>query len=164
MQPADREEFVRVLTGLAAVKPGGKLTPEALDLWWLALAEWGLAEFKSAASHLARSVEFFPNPFHFEQLRRTAIEQSAGDAWAQVLTAVRTMNPRETPRVSRRIDAVVRQMGGYLHLCTMTSEEMPWRQKRFEELWSDYRETEEAQAALPHLAAVRLLKETKRIA
>lgn len=163
MRDADKPEFVAVLNGLAAVKPGAKLTPEALDLWWIALAGWSLAEFKAAAGHLALTVEFFPNPFHFEQLRRTAIEQTAGDAWAKVLETIRTMHPREGASIDAKTDRVVRNMGGYLHLACMTTDELQWRQKRFNELWAECGETEEAQAVLPHLAASRLLAETKRL-
>src|SRR5690349_13020064 len=70
MQPADRKKFIEVLTGLAAMKPGGKLTPESIELFWNAMQDWALEDFVAAANHLARSHEFMPNPYHFEQLRR----------------------------------------------------------------------------------------------
>lgn len=152
MTDADKPEFLRILNGLAAVKPGAKLTPEGLHLWWIAMAEWSLPEFIAAASHIARTVEFFPNPFHFDQLRRTAAEQTAGDAWALVLAKVRTISPRETASVTPKIDAVVRQMGGYGHLACMTQEDLPHRQRRFTELWAECGEVEEAQRVLPSAA------------
>jgi hypothetical protein len=152
MRDADKPNFLRILNGLAAVKPGAKLTPESLDLWWITMVDWSLDEFRAAASHLARTVEFFPNPFHFDQLRRTAAEQTAGDAWAQVLAKVRTMSPRESATVAPRIDAVVRQMGGYGHLACMTQEDIPHRARRFAELWVECGEVEEAQRVLPTAA------------
>lgn len=151
MRDADKPDFLRILNGLAAIKPGAKLTPEGLDLWWMAMADWTLADFRDAASHIARTVEFFPNPFHFDQLKRTALEQTAGDAWALVLAKVRTMSPRETASIDPRIDRVVRQMGGYGHLACMTQEDLPHRARRFQELWADCGEHEEARAALPNL-------------
>lgn len=156
MNAADKPAFVATLNGLAAMKPGAKLTPEALDLWWLTLIDWSIEDFTAAARHLAGEVEFFPNPYHFIQLRKTANESSAGEAWAKVLEAVRTMNPREGAKVDPKIDAVVRQMGGYQHLACMTSEEMPWRMKRFTELWADVSDVEEAQLALPSAGGGRL--------
>lgn len=156
MNTGDKAKFLATLNGLAAMKPGAKLTPESLDLWWLTLIDWSIEEFQAAANQLARTVEFFPNPYHFHQLRKTALETSSGEAWAKVLEAVRTMNPREGAKVDPKIDAVVRQMGGYGHLACMTSEEMPWRQKRFTELWGEQGEVEQAQAALPNASGKRL--------
>lgn len=152
MRDADKPAFVAILNQLAAIKPGGKLTQEAYEGWWMAMMDWPIEEFRKAAAHLARTVEFFPNPFHFDQLRRTAAEQTAGDAWALVLAKVRTISPRETASVTPKIDAVVRQMGGYGHLACMTQEDLPHRQRRFTELWAECGEVEEAQRVLPSAA------------
>ncbi len=153
MLPADREEFLRALNGLAAIKPNAKLTTEALDMWWLALKDWTIGEFKAAAAHLANSVEFMPNPYHFQQLRKTAAEQSCAEAWTKVRAVVRAMNPDEPTSISPRIDRVIRAMGGYRGLAMTDTDEMYWREKRFAELWEELGDVEEARTALPSVAA-----------
>src|ERR1700759_829480 len=95
MIDADKAEFIGVLVGLAAIKPGKDLTREAYEIWWLAMRDnWTLEHFKSAASHLASSCEFMPSPYHFEQLRKAA-RQTAGEAFAQALQHVRTSAYRD---------------------------------------------------------------------
>jgi hypothetical protein len=42
------------VNGLAAMK-GKPLAFEALDLWWMSMQKWSLADFKSAAAHLVSS-------------------------------------------------------------------------------------------------------------
>ena len=84
MLPADKVELVKILAGLSTIKPGVKLTPEAYDVWWLAMQHWSIDEFRSAAAHLARSVEFMPSPFHFEQLRK-ANNPTSGEAFAMAV-------------------------------------------------------------------------------
>jgi hypothetical protein len=148
MTDADKPEFLRILTGLAAIKPGGKLTPEALSVWWLAMQDWPMDQFRAAAGQLASSVEFMPSPYHFAQLRK-ATQDTAGEAWSQVLEAVRTMNPHVAPSLGARIDRVVRALGGYRTLAMTDSSAMPFREKRFAELWEELGEAEEARAVLP---------------
>jgi hypothetical protein len=164
MTSNDKLEFLRVLMGLASIKPGKPLTPEGLEVYWLAMSEWPMDDFRAAASHLAKSVEFMPNPYHFEQLRKGG-EDTAGEAWAQVLAVVRRMNRNELVSISPQIDRVVRAMGGYGSLSLMTAEEQPWRAKRFTELFGEIGEAEEVREVLMFGGQdLKALAETKRIA
>jgi hypothetical protein len=89
MQPADKRKFLEIVNGMAAIKPGKPLTPAALDLFWNSMRRWSLDEFEQAANHLMTSVEFMPNPFHFEQLRKAG-QKTAGEAWVGVLNGICT--------------------------------------------------------------------------
>lgn len=152
MQPADRIEFVKILNGLALTKPGTtKLAPEALNLWWNSMQDWSIDEFRSAANHLARAVEFMPNPYHFEQLRKAGHE-TAGEAWQQVREMLPRLNWHERVSISPRVDRVVRAMGGYQALALTNTDNMPFREKRFRELWEELGDAEEARIALPSSA------------
>ena len=151
MTPADKPEFLRILTGLSSVKPGKPLTPEGLGVYWLALSDWPLDEFRSAAAHLARSVEFMPNPYHFEQLRQSA-QPTASEAWERVLTAIRSMNQYDPVSLDARTDQAVRAMGGYSRLAMTQTDAMPFRAREFAQLWADGAQAEEARTALPGVA------------
>ena len=154
MQPSDRAEFVRVLNGLAMLKPGSnKLTPEALDVWWAAMRGWSLTEFREAAAHLAKSVEFMPNPFHFEQIRKQAGEQTAAEAWVLVLQNLRRSEYRRGVTVGGRADLVVKGMGGYEGLGKRNPEKLnEFGAREFRERWDEVSDREEVRAALPSLA------------
>lgn len=150
MTDADKPQFVAALAELAALKPGAALTPEQFGAWWNAMRDvWSLEEFRSACRKLAQDCEFMPNPYHFNELRKKAAEQSAGEAWEKVLHAIRTMYVREGASVGPKTDAVVRQLGGYAHLAMMPSEDLKFRARDFQQLWADMGEVEEARAALP---------------
>jgi hypothetical protein len=154
MTPQDEAEFTRIVMGMASQKPGKPLTPEGIELFWLSMQDWSIGEFKTAALHLMGTVEFMPNPYHFRQLRKTAGEHSAGEAWANVLHTIRTMHPSGSlPSVDPKTDAVVCQLGGYRALAMTKSDDMHWREKRFAELWEDAGEVVEARKALPATAA-----------
>jgi len=150
MTPQDRPEFIRILTGLSAIKPGVKLTPEGLDVYWLALSDWPLDDFRNAAGHLAKAEEFMPNPYHFAQLRK-AKAATAGEAWAKVVAVIRRMNPHEAVSIGAQTDRVIAAMGGYRQLSQTSSDEMHFRAKRFAELWEELGEVDEVRKALPNL-------------
>jgi len=152
MVERDKPIFVAVLNGLAAIKPGAKLTPEALDVWWAAMRGWSLTEFREAAAHLAKTVEFMPNPFHFERVRKAG-EHTAAEAWSLVLANVRRGEYRNGISVGERADRVVRAMGGYHVLGMSSTADLHFREKRFAELWDQLADVEEARTAVPSLAA-----------
>lgn len=157
MTDADKPQFVAALAELVALKPGAALTPEQFGAWWNAMREeWTLADFRGACKRLARDCEFMPNPYHFEQLRKKAAEQSAGEAWEKVLHAIRTMYVREGASVDPKTDAVVRQMGGYAHLALSNSEDLKFRARDFQQLWADMGKVEEARTALPSASTLRI--------
>jgi hypothetical protein len=149
--PNDFQRFKAVMAGMGRVF-GADVDSVLLDAYWLALRDWTLTDFEGAAARLMQTCHYMPKPADFAELRRAAMEQTAGDAWARVLETIRRMSPRETAKIDPKIDSVVRQMGGYGHLACMTTEELPWRMKRFIELWAEHGEVEEARAALPHAA------------
>lgn len=153
MQPDDRAEFLRTLNGLAAVKPGAKLTHEALDLWWSALSDWSIADFKKAADHLAKTMEFFPNPYHFEQLRKKAATETVGEAWAKVRAKLMHVGSHDRVSIEPRIDRVVSLMGGYFRLSQTNTDKLVFAENRFRELWEESGEADEARLALPSVAA-----------
>lgn len=149
MTPTDKPAFVAVLVGLAAVKPGKGLTPEALEIWWSAMQSWGLDDFRAAASHIARTVEFMPSPFHFEQLRKAG-ELTSGEAWSLALSGAR-LEPGS--RVARAAQIV----GGQQHIRHANIEhDLPHIQRRFIEAYDDLTGVDSTRTALPQIAGERL--------
>lgn len=150
MLPTDKPEFVRVLVGLAAIKRV-ELTPEAMGLWWSAMARWPIEEFKAAASHLVSAHEWMPTPFHFEQLRKAG-EPTAGEAWTEVLAAcVEWRNPERLPngRIARAAAAV----GGFQAIAYADPErDLPHVQRRFLQAYEELTDVDSVRVALPQIA------------
>ena len=144
MKPSDKLAFGAVLNGLAAIKPGKALTPEALELWWNAMQPWELADFKAAASHLASSVEFMPSPFHFAQLRKAA-QPTAGEAWERVLRG-------DALEPNSREGRAARIVGGQYAIRHANLErDVPHIQRRFIEAYDELAEVDETREALPRI-------------
>lgn len=153
MRQQDKQAFVATLNGLAAMKPGAKLTPEALDLWWSSMQNWTIEEFKAAANHLVNSVEFFPNPYHFEQLRKAG-QSTAGEAFAQARQIVRSLNPREMlshKSGDPKLDVAVRACGGFEALAMCTSENIGFFERRFAEHYETISDAQDVRDDLPAL-------------
>jgi hypothetical protein len=92
-----------------------------------------------------RTCEFFPNPFHFEQLRR-ASEPTAGEAWVRVLRGdALAAGSREA-----RAAAIV---GGQQHIRHANIErDLPHIQRRFIEAYEQLAEVDVVREALPELS------------
>jgi len=159
MQSSDRAEFLKVLNGLAAIK-GKQLAVEALDLWWMSMQSWSLADFKAAASHLVTSCQFMPTPYDFTQLRRAG-EYTAGEAWAIALANCTCWRGGETP--GGRIDRAVRAIGGYKTIAFADTETaIPHIERRFKEAYEELCDVEETREQLPQIAMSDVQKRISR--
>lgn len=152
MRDEEKPEFVKILMGLAAIKPGGgMLTKESYEIWWSAMRGWDLSDFRAAASHLASTVEFMPSPYQFNQLKK-AEEFTDGEAWAIALRACRDWrNPDKLP--TGRIAAAIRSIGGWKSLAMADSEkDNPHLERRFKKAYEEIGEVEAIRVALPHFS------------
>lgn len=156
MRNSDKPEFVKVVNGLQAIKPGQKLTSDGIEIFWMSMqADWSLEDFKAAAAHLARSVEFMPSPFHFERLRKAG-KPTADEAWR---IALERCNRWRTPReVQDSIDAAAAAIGGYRSIALADIESaLPHVQRRFLDAYDKIAAVSEVRAALPSIAPTPLL-------
>lgn len=166
MTDADKPEFFRVLAGLATIKPGKQLTPEACEMWWLSMRDWEIDAFKAAATHLMRAVEFMPSPFHFEQLRKAG-NLTAGEAWAKVLAYVRggwvtwddgsmserygihAPKPPQEPAITRAVEA----LGGYRAIAATKEDAVHFLERRFCEHYADISDAQDVRESVPQIAS-----------
>ena len=151
MQPGDRSEFARILVALSAIKPGKPLVEEAFELYFSALLDWPIEEFKAAANHLARSCQFMPNPFDFEQLRRTA-RPTAAEAWARAVEHAASSAYRDGPLGEEPTDTCVRALGGYVAIARCDEDKLHFLERRFCEHYEAKRDADEVRSVLPALA------------
>jgi len=162
MLPSEKPKFLAILNGLAAVKPGAKLTPEAYEVWWLAMSGWSLDEFQSAAAHLVKAMEFMPSPFHFEQLRKASRPTSA-EAWLKAVAASgQSWTPHGfTGRAScgnPLIDKAISALGGYGVIAGCDTDKLHWFEKRFAEIYDDMQGAEDVRESVPMIAGPSQVK------
>jgi hypothetical protein len=143
MVEADKSEFIRVIVGLAAIKPGGSnLTKESYEIWWNALKSWPLDAFKTAAAQLASTVEFMPSPFHFNQIKK-ADKPTSGEAWAIALKNCTCWRTGESP--GGLIDRAAAAIGGYRTIALADIEtSLPHLERRFKEAYAELEDVEES--------------------
>jgi hypothetical protein len=144
MRPTDRPEFLRTLNGVAAIK-GKDLTPEALNVWWGAMAAWSIEDFKAAASHLVSACQFMPSPYDFAQLRKAG-ESTGGEAWVEVLSG-RALVPGS--RAARAAQIVGGQQA-IRHADIETA--LPHIQRRFLTAYEELSDVDVVREALPQIA------------
>lgn len=162
MRDTDRAEFARIVNGLSGIKPGQKLTADGLELFWRAMQHWDLAVFRDAAAQLARTVEFMPNPYHFEQLRKAQCV-TVGEAFDIARRVCREAHPRDFPTLSsgnERIDAAIRACGGWSALAVTTAENRGFFENRFRDHFEAISDAEDTRAALPDLTGGPKLRVT----
>lgn len=145
--------MARILVSLAEIKPGAKITPAGLELWFAAMADWSIAEFREAAAHLMRHEQFFPNPWHFEQVRKRASAMTAGEAWDFALDWVRKGRHHGEARAPAAIDRAVRAIGGWRALGHTPEDELRHVERRFAQHFGEISEATDVREELPRLAA-----------
>jgi hypothetical protein len=153
MQPQDKTEFLKILNGLAAIKPNAKLTAEGLDLYWLAMVDWPLDHFKAAAARLAKECEFFPNPYHFEKLRKAG-RPTAGEAFAIAIECARHGGGSNDLTIEQAVQA----MGGWYTLRMCEEDKLHFLERRFTEHYEQIQDATDTRQAVPQLAANQPLK------
>ena len=151
MLPTDREMFVRVLNGLAAIRRV-ELTKEAVEMWWGAMRHWQIEAFKIAAEQLLRTCQFMPTPYDFEQLA-LAEWPTAAEAWLGY--------DGDDQDVLQIIDQCEAMVFGDLRRGLVQNDEMPWRQKRWIEAYNEMIEARKTRCAAEPM--LRLNGNTKRI-
>jgi hypothetical protein len=152
MKPADRKQFVEVVLGFAELK-GKALSAPALELYWRAMQDWSLDDFRAAAEQLVRTSEFMPTPKDFEDLRKMG-RPTAGEAWLEARACARGWRERESAVCTgnRLIDRAVAAIGGYRAIAMCDLDRIGFLERRFAEHFESMQDAEDVRDAVPQLA------------
>lgn len=155
MQQSDFQRFRAVLAGMAELYQR-ELSNPLLDVYWLALRSWTLADFESAAAHLMATATFMPRPSDFNALKKAG-EPTAGEAWTDVLEYC--SNKRKIAPDGRTLRAA-NAVGGYYTIRMANIETaLPHIERRFKEAYEELSDVEETREALPEITQVRRLQQ-----
>lgn len=134
MVVTDRERFARTLTGLCELY-AKKFSPQLAEIYWRALESYDIEDVERAASRHATnpdSGQFMPKPADFVRLIDGDTESAALGAWAKVREAMGAVGSyRSIVFDDPLIHAALTEMGGWIAVCGVTEEELPFRAAEF---------------------------------
>lgn len=152
MQPIDGDRFRNIIRGMGRMY-GAEPDGLVLDAYWIALSDWNLEDFQSAAQRLMKTSKFMPRPSDWEELRRAG-RMTSGEAFAKAIAWAKTgayKHPAITPDAVM-IDRVVHAMGGWSRVTTHDAENLQWLEKSFAEHYETIQDVTDTREALPQIA------------
>lgn len=132
---SDKERLRRVLKGFFDSR-GMKPTADGIRMWVMALADLPLDKIEFAFIDFMRRSTVFPTPAAIRQHAIDAGSLSDADravmAWDSVRQQVSSVGSYYSVDFEDKvINAVVRQMGGWVKLCNTSPSEMKWVGREF---------------------------------
>ncbi len=136
MTNQDRPNFLAALNAMA-IAFTIELSPERIDVYWGDLKDLPLGAVVKACEHLRRSSVHFPRIAEIRNLIASRAEDDASEKWAQCTEMLRDCTNAKHP--DPVVNAVIRQMGGWVHLGRDVKAESlhTWKAKEFRELYRD---------------------------
>ena len=139
MQESDREQFVLAVTGMIETF-GKEASMPMLNGYWMALSDLSLEQVKRGIIGAMQTCKFLPTVADI----RGGVTQSNEDeglrAWSVFERAVSQYGGYKSVDFDdRRINAVVRHLGGWNRVCSLPSEEFDkWLRKDFLAAWEAF--------------------------
>lgn len=141
MKANDHEPFVRAWTQAWELY-GKPISPGAIQLAYDALQRFDLqAITRALTAHVndPDSGQYPPKPADVVRLIEGRKEDRAQQAWTKVEGAMRRVGQYATVVFDDAlIHAVIRDMGGWIDLCSVEEDELPFRAREFEKRYQGY--------------------------
>ena len=136
MTKKDMPEFIKILTGLAAMfdRP---LTALIRDMYFTALSGLTIEQVNIAGNQLARIATFFPKPVDFINAIQGNIETATIGAWEKVLKAKSKAGQYQSVKFDDPvIHSTIKLMGGWGAVCRMENhDDEKWQRIDFEKTY-----------------------------
>lgn len=141
MIESTRKEFGIVLAGVFTLY-GKQLSPALFGIWWESMRPYDFAAVKDALNRHAVNPDngqFLPKPADVVKLIGGGTLDAALVAWSKVDRAVRSVGTYESVCFDDAlINAVLRDMGGWVMFGTKTEDEWPFVAREFENRYRGY--------------------------
>lgn len=158
MQSADFPRFKTLMTGMGRMF---NASPDStvLDVYWISLRDWTLADFEGAVGHLLQTAKFMPRPADFHDLRKAG-NPTAGEAWTRARQAIRNANWSDIeatgfscgdPLTNQAVHAI----GGYRVIGMCESDKLHFLERRFAEHYEAMGDAQAVREAVPQIATNR---------
>ena len=135
MQSTDLEKFVKIINVVGEVY-GKEVSEMLLKVYWKALKRFPLADVQRAFNRHVQNPtngQFWPKPADLIRLLDGDPESRAMIAWRKVLDAIEGVGSYQTVVFDDPvIHMALENLGGWLEVCKVTDDELPFLAKRFE--------------------------------
>lgn len=129
-------EFAIELTGLGEIFDK-RVSSQMADIYYIILQEWPDDRIKEAFVRAATDCKFFPRP---TELLKFITKMTPTDAHQIVTDAMRTAGAYESVVFPDPINAVIKAMGGWVHICKLKADEWHgFKKKEFCDIYNEFR-------------------------
>lgn len=141
MQSKDLGKFSILMAGIGELY-GKNISSQLIDIYWQVLNQYELIDIQKAfQSHVQNPDcgQFFPKPADIVRFIEGSGETKALLAWAKVERAVIQIGSYQSVVFDDPlIHAVIENMGGWVKLCSMKNEQMPFYANEFQKRYLGY--------------------------
>jgi hypothetical protein len=131
----DKEIFDSILIAMAEIYDQ-TLSEERLSLYFEALKDMTLEQFRESANRVAKTSRFFPKPVDFRESITTSIDDKAMQALIKLEDACKRIGyDKSVVFDDPIIHMVVRALGDWQAICVMSEDEWKWKRKEFMSLY-----------------------------
>ncbi len=142
MQTEDRSRFASAIHGTFEIYSVKQVSEQLMDIWWATLKPYDIADVcRALTQHISdpERGQFPPKPADVirflapgktEQLEN--LKSKAEMQWFNVTHAISQCGTYRTPKFKDPITAAaVNSLGGWVHICSKTTDQLDWLQKQF---------------------------------
>ncbi len=142
MKREDYEKFVSCLIGCAEISDK-QLSKQAILIYWNALKHLEIAVVVDAFNrHIVNPDfgQFMPKPADIIKLCSGSNHDSAMLAWSVVLVSIKTIGRYDSVVFDDRATmSVIREMGGWVAICKVDNDELPFKANEFQSRYKSYK-------------------------
>jgi len=150
----DKQRFVKAITALHEYY-GKDISSAVMELYWIGLCQHTNEELESAVMrHIANpdTGQWMPKVADLVKMMEGTTQDSAWQAWTKVERGISSAGTyRSVAFDDPIIHLVIDDMGGWIELCQTQAKEIPFIQKRFEQIYRSYKIRGELPPHKPYL-------------
>lgn len=141
MQANDMPDFLNLMTGLGALY-GKPMNEPLIEIYWRALSRFDFAAVKEALqAHIDNpdAGQYMPKPADVVRYLEGSSQTQALQSWSRVVKAIGQIGCyRSLIFDDPVIHAVIEDMGGWVNLCKVTEDELPFRAQEFAKRYAGF--------------------------
>ena len=141
MQTNELQTFSHLLKQVGALY-GKAVNEVVIDLYWQALQCFDLAQIRQALqTHITNpdAGQYMPKPANVICILQGSSQTQALQAWSLVASTIGRLGGYTTVVFDDAlIHAVITDMGGWVHLCKTSQDELPFKANEFEKRYAGY--------------------------
>ena len=141
MKAEDKREFNEIMQR-ALEFYDKELSAGALQLYWDCVKKFSMDDFRMAMSSCLTNPDtgqFMPKPADIIRMLEGSNQNQAAIAWSKVMEAIGRVGPyRDVVFDDAIIHRAISDMGGWINICGMTDDDVPFRGNEFEKRYQGY--------------------------